>query len=203
MESLPLPIADIIVIIMLLTGAFTGFRKGVVVSIASCVAIIAGAMAAYFFSDCLGLWLSEYLNWSEGQIAVASFALTFILVVLGVHLLAKMLEGFLNLVALGMANKVAGGVFGILKNALIISFIAYGLSGFDGLLPDDFGEDCIVYPHVESLAPAVLPYWEELKEKSTLEEIEEVVEEKVEEAEKKVGGKLKEKMKNLGSKRDK
>ena len=46
-----------------------------------------------------------------------------------------MLEGFLNLVALGMVNKLAGGVFGILKNALIISFIAYGLSGFDGLLP--------------------------------------------------------------------
>ena len=40
-------------------------------------------MAAYFFSDCLGLWHSEYLNWSEGQIAVASFALTFILVVMG------------------------------------------------------------------------------------------------------------------------
>ncbi len=199
MESLPLPIADIIVIIILLTGAFTGFRKGVVVSIASCVAIIAGAMAAYFFSDCLVLWLSEYLNWSEGQIAVASFVITFILVVLGVHLLAKMLEGFLNLVALGMANKVAGGVFGLLKNALIISFIAYGLSGFDGLLPDDFGDDCIVYTHVESLAPAVLTYWEELKEKTTLEEIEE----KVEKAEKKVGGKLKEKIKNLGSKTDK
>jgi len=203
MESLPLPIADIIVIIILLTGAFTGFRKGVVVSIASCVAIIAGAMAAYFFSDCLGLWLSDYLNWSEGQIAVASFALTFILVVLGVHLLAKMLEGFLNLVALGIVNKVAGGVFGLLKNALIISFIAYALSGFDGLLPDNFSEDCIVYTHVESLAPTVLPYWEELKEKTTLEEIEETIEEKVEEAEKKVGGKLKEKIKNLGSKRDK
>ena len=199
MELLPLPIADIIVIIILLTGAFTGFRKGVVVSIASCVAIIAGAMAAYFFSDCLVLWLSEYLNWSEGQIAVASFVITFILVVLGVHLLAKMLEGFLDLVALGMVNKVAGGVFGLLKNALIISFIAYGLSGFDGLLPDDFGDDCIVYTHVESLAPAVLTYWEELKEKTTLEEIEE----KVEKAEKKVGGKLKEKIKNLGSKTDK
>ena len=203
MESLPLPIADIIVIIIMLTGAFTGFRKGFVVSIASCVAIIAGAMAAYFFSDYLGLYLSEYLNWSEGQIAVASFALIFILVVLGVHLLAKMLEGFLNLVALGMVNKLAGGVFGLLKNVLIISFIAYGLSGFDGLLSDDFGDDCIVYPHVESLAPAVLPYWEELKEKTTLKEIEETAEEKVEKEEKKVGSKLKEKIKNLGSKRDK
>ena len=196
MESLLLPIADIIVIIVLLTGAYTGFRKGVVVSIASCVAIIAGAMAAYFFSNCLGIWLSEYLNWSEGQIAVASFALTFILVVCGVHLLAKALEGFLKMVALGLVNKIAGGVFGLLKNALIISFIIYGLSGFDGLLPEDLGDDYIVYPHVESLAPAVLPYWEDLKDKTTLEEIEK----KVEETEKKVGGKLRKRFKNLGSK---
>lgn len=186
MESLPLPIADLIVIIILIIGGFNGFRKGFVVSIASLIAIIAGGMGAFFFSDCLGVWLSSVVDWSSGQIAVAAFALTFILVVLAVHLMAKALEKFLKLVALGLVNKIAGGVFGLLKNALIISFIMYGLSGFEGLLPDDLGEDCILYPQVESMAPAVLPYWEDIQEKTKLEELEDKLDEKVEAEEDKI-----------------
>ena len=187
MESLPLPIADIIVLIILSIGAFNGFRKGFVVSIASFIAIIAGGMGAYFFSDFLGIWLSSVLDWSSGQIAVASFSLTFILVVLGVHILAKTLEKFLKLVALGLVNKIAGGMFGLLKNALIISFIMYGLSGFEGLLPKDLDKDCIVYHYVESVAPSVLPYWKDLQEKTKLEEVEEKIEEKIEDLGTKLG----------------
>lgn len=187
MESLPLPIADLIVIIVLIIGGFNGFRKGFVVSITSFIAIITGGIGAFFFSDCMGIWLSSVVNWSSGQIAVASFALTFILVVLAVHLLSKALEKFLKLVALGLVNKIAGAVFGLLKNALIISFIIYGLSSFDGLLPDDLGDDCIVLPHVESIAPAVLPYWEDLQDKSKLEEVEETIEEKIEDLGSKLG----------------
>ena len=171
MESLPLPIADIIVLIILLTGSYFGFRKGFVVSIASCIAIIAGALGAYLFSDLMGDWLSSHLDWSSGQISVASFALTFIAVVAVVHLLAKTLESFLKMVALGLANKLAGAAFGALKNGLILSFILYGLSGFEELLPDDIGEDGIVYPCVESIAPAVLPYWEDFSNKTKLEEV--------------------------------
>ena len=58
MESLPLPIADIIVIIILIIGAFNGYRKGFIVSIASLLAIIAGGFGAYFLSDCMGIWLN-------------------------------------------------------------------------------------------------------------------------------------------------
>ena len=187
MEFLPLPIDDLIVIIVLIIGGFKGFLKGFVVSIASFIAIIAGGMGAFFFSDYIGIWLSSVVDWSSGQISVFSFSLTFILVVLAVHLLAKALEKFLKLVALGLVNKIGGAVFGLLKNALIISFIIYGLSGFEGLLPDDLGDECIVFPHVESIAPAVLPYWEDIQDNSKLEEVEEKIEEKIEDLGSKLG----------------
>ncbi|MBM71875.1 MAG: hypothetical protein CL847_03735 [Crocinitomicaceae bacterium] len=170
MESLPLPITDIIVVIILIIGAFNGYRKGFVVSIASLIAIIAGGLAAFFLSTFVGGWLNSFLDWTSSQIVVASFALTFILVVIGVHLLAKALEKFLKLAALGFINKIAGSVLGILKNSLIISFIIYGLSGFHGVLPKDFGEGCIVYPHVESLASEVFEIWDKNKSKLTEEE---------------------------------
>ncbi|MBM55460.1 MAG: hypothetical protein CMB32_02775 [Euryarchaeota archaeon] len=199
MESLPLPIADIIVLIFLLTGAFTGFKKGFVVSITSCIAIIAGALGAYLFSDLMGEWLSLHLNWSSGQISVASFALTFLFVIALVHLLAKALEKFLKMVSLGLVNKLAGALFGSLKNALLLSFIIYGLSGFESLLPDDLGENCTVYPCVESLAPAVLPYLEDYKDKSKLEEVGDNIEDKIDG----VSDKIEDKIKDLGSKFEK
>ena len=87
MESLPLPIEDIIAIIILLTGAWSGFRKGFVVSIASFIAIIAGGLGAFYFSDLMGDLLSDHFNLSATQIEVASFAITFLIVVTAVHLL--------------------------------------------------------------------------------------------------------------------
>ena len=187
MESLPLTIEDIIAIIILLTGAWSGFRKGFVVSIASFIAIIAGGLGAFYFSDLMGDLLSDHFDLSANQIAVASFALTFLIVVAAVHLLAKALEKMLKLVALGLINKLGGAAFGLLKNATILSLVIYGLSGFNGVLPEDLGEDCTVYPHVEAIAPAIMPYWEDLSSKTTLEKVEDKIEEKVEELGTKLG----------------
>ena len=187
MESLTLPIEDIIAIIILLTGAWSGFRKGFVVSIASFIAIIAGGLGAFYFSDLMGDLLSNHFDLSANQIAVASFTLTFLIVVAAVHLLAKALEKMLKLVALGLINKLGGAAFGLLKNATILSLVIYGLSGFNGVLPEDLGEDCTVYPHVEAIAPAIMPYWEDLSSKTTLEKVEDKIEEKVEELGTKLG----------------
>ena len=190
MESLPMSLTDIILLIILLRGAWGGFKKGLVVSIASFIAIIAGGLGAYYFSDILGEWMADHLSWTASQISVGSFAIAFITVVVLVHLLAKALEKALKLVALGLANKIAGAAFGFLKNALILSFLIYGLRGCDNLLPQDLGDDCVVLPCVESIAPKVLPYWEDLHDKSKVEEIKEEIEVKVEEVKEKAKNKL-------------
>ncbi len=187
MESLPLPIEDIIAIIFLFTGAWSGLRKGFVVSIASFIAIIAGGLGAFYFSDLMGDLLSEHFDLSANQISVAAFALTFLIVVVAVHLLAKALEKMLKLVALGLVNKLGGAGFGLLKNATILSLIIYGLNGFKGVLPEDLGEDCTIYPQVEAIAPAIMPYWEDLSSTTTLEKVEDKIEEKVEELDTKIG----------------
>ena len=170
MDSLPLPIIDIILIVILIWGAIGGFKKGLILTLASFVAIIAGALVAYYGADAIAYELSIKVEWSEKQIAVASFAIVFLAVVLTVHMLARVLEGALKLVALGLANKLAGAVFGIAKNALILTFIIFGIKGFgNGLLPENATDECLVYPVVESFAPLVLPYWGDFYETTDLE----------------------------------
>ena len=187
MDSLPLPITDIILIVILIWGAIAGFKKGLILTLASFIAIIAGALAAYYGADVIASELSLKVDWSEKQIAVASFAIVFLAVVLTVHILARVLEGTLKLVALGTANKIAGAVFGIAKNALILTFIIFGMKGFgQGLLPENATDECVIYPVVESIAPLVLPYWEDFYETTDLERLEEQLKGNIDKAKDKI-----------------
>ena len=131
--------------------------------------------------------LSDHIDLSANQIAVASFALTLLIVFATVHFLAKTLEKMLKLVALGLFNKLGGAGFGLLKNSIILSLAIYGLQGFKEVLPEDLGKDCTFYPYVEEIAPAIMPYWEDLSSKTTIEIVEEKIEEKVEELSTKFG----------------
>ncbi|MDA0731340.1 MAG: CvpA family protein [Bacteroidetes bacterium] len=187
MDSLPLPITDIILIVILIWGAIAGFKKGLILTLASFIAIIAGAFAAYYGADVIASELSLKVDWSEKQIAVVSFAIVFFAVVLTVHILARVLEGTLKLVTLGIANKIAGAVFGIAKNALILTFIIFGMKGFgQGLLPENATDECVIYPVVESIAPLVLPYWEDFYETTDLERLEEQLKENIDKAKDKI-----------------
>nr|WP_321539621.1 CvpA family protein [Flavobacterium piscinae] len=49
--------------------------------------------------------------------------MTLILVVIGVHLLAKIFTKIADFAFLGWVNKLAGGIFSILKTALLIGIV--------------------------------------------------------------------------------
>jgi membrane protein required for colicin V production len=185
MESLQL--IDIGLGIILIWGAITGFKKGLILSLASFVAIIAGAIAAYYGSETIATALASEVDWSGKKIAVASFAIAFMGVVLIVHVLARILEKSLDLVALGFANKLSGAIFGMAKNALLLTFIIFGIKGIGGdLIPEDVNNDCVIFPVVESIAPVVLPYWEDWTENNNLEKLEGKINEKIESAKEKL-----------------
>ena len=178
---------DIVLGIILIWGAFSGFKKGFILSMASFIAIVAGAIAAYYGSEAIATVLASEVDWSSQKIAVASFAIAFIAVVLIVHLLARLLEKFIDLLALGLANKLSGAPFGMAKNALLLTFIIFGIKGFGGKhIPESADQNCVIFPVVESIAPLVLPYWKDWSEKNDLEELEEKANEKLKEAKEKL-----------------
>lgn len=178
---------DIILGIILIWGAFMGFKKGLILSLASFIAIVAGAMAAYYGSEAIAIALASQVDWSSQKIAVASFAIAFIAVVLIVHLLARILEKFIDLLALGLANKLSGALFGMAKNALLLTFVIFGIKGFGGKhIPENVEKNCVIFPVVESIAPLVLPYWKDWSEKTDLEKLEEKANEKIKDAKEKL-----------------
>ena len=88
--------------------------------------------------------------------------------VVTVHLLAKLLEKMLDLVALGLVNKLAGALFGLLKFALVLSFGVMLLNQWMGpraWVPDSAQPSVMLGP-VEALAPALMPAFSDLERRA-------------------------------------
>lgn len=116
-------ILDIILGILLLLGLWKGFNNGLLIELASIVALIAGFYGAIHFSYIAGDYLTEQMNWEERYVNLTSFVITFIIIVLAVHFAGKLLTKVANVALLGLLNKIAGAIFGALKVAVIIGAI--------------------------------------------------------------------------------
>ena len=151
---------DIAVAIPLIWGAYKGFTKGLIIELASIIALILGGYIGMHFSGITSTYLSQIVTMEESFMPIVSFAVTFIVIVLGVYLLAKILEKVINLVALKLVNKISGSVFGIVKAAFIISLILVFVESVDQkleLIPKETKESSLLYSPIGAIAPAIIP----------------------------------------------
>lgn len=114
---------DIILGLLLLWGLWKGLKNGLLIEIASLLALIAGIYGAIHFSYYVGDYLSKNMEWNERYINIAAFCITFFLIVIAVHFAGKLLTKIANIAMLGILNKVAGALFGALKVAVILGAV--------------------------------------------------------------------------------
>ena len=105
----------------LIYGIVRGVWNGFFVELASFVSLILGIYLAIKFSFLTQSIIESHVSWSPKTVQIVSFALTFILVVVGITALAKVFTTLANFASLGLVNKVGGGFFGLLKTILILS----------------------------------------------------------------------------------
>jgi membrane protein required for colicin V production len=77
-----------------------------------------------------------------------------------IALLGRMLTKVADFAALGLLNKILGGVFGALKIGLILSIILLVFTKLNNTIPfisDEQKEDAILYEPVKNLAPTLFP----------------------------------------------
>ena len=111
---------DIGVGILLVWGLYKGLRNGLFVEIASLVALIVGIYGAIHFSYITADYLMDRLNWSENNIKITAFLITFFAIVVLVQFAGKFLTKIADFAMLGILNKIAGAIFGTLKVAVIL-----------------------------------------------------------------------------------
>lgn len=114
---------DIILGALLAFALYKGIVNGLFIELASFVSLLLGIYLAVKFSVITKDILAGFVHWNPNTIQVIAFILTFILVVIGIHFLAKVLTGIADFAFLGWINKLGGGLFRILKTVLIIGIV--------------------------------------------------------------------------------
>ena len=114
---------DIVIALLLLRGLWRGFKNGLLLELASILALIAGIFGAIHFSYIVGDYLSEIMQWNESYINLTSFIITLVVIMVAVHYAGKFLTAIANIVLLGFINKIAGGLFGVLRSAIFLGAI--------------------------------------------------------------------------------
>lgn len=153
-------IIDIVLGALLLFGLIRGAMKGLFVEVASLVALVLGVYGAIHFSYFAAELLEPRVDWNEKTLNIVAFAITFVIIVLAISLAGKALTKLADFAALGIINKLAGGLFGALKIGLILSVLLIVFNKLNNTLPfmekEDL-EESILYKPVKSLAPMIFP----------------------------------------------
>ena len=99
-------------------GLIKGIWKGLFVELASLLSLLAGIFIAVKFSAVVGQIISDE---SSKTVSIIAFLITFIIVVVGIMLLAKVFTKLADFAGMGLLNRILGGLFGFLRIVLLLS----------------------------------------------------------------------------------
>ena len=162
---------DYILIFPILYGLYRGFTKGLILELASLLALVAGIYGAMHFSSITFGYLNEVLEIQASYLQLASYGLTFLLIVLTITLTGKVLTMLVKLVALGFVNRLMGALFGGIKALLILSVLLLFFDRINnqfGIVKDEIVNASVLYKpiltHSQAIYPSILEGFERKKE---------------------------------------
>lgn len=162
---------DYILLIPLLYGLYRGFTKGLIIELASLLALTLGIYGALHFSSLTFEFLSHYVEINTVYLQLVSYGLTFLIIVMFISLTGKILTMLIKLVALGFINRMMGAIFGGIKVLLILSVFISFFDRFNkqfGIINDEILSSSLMYNPIriqaEQIYPNVLEEFEKQKE---------------------------------------
>lgn len=111
---------DIIVLLFLLWGAYRGFSKGLIIEVATLLGLVFGVYVAIKYSSYTEDILVDFLNISSRYISYIALAVTFVLVAIVVYIIGKLLTKLIDIISLGLINKLLGTILGVAKYFVVV-----------------------------------------------------------------------------------
>ncbi len=167
---------DIIIILYLVWGFYSGFTKGAVYMLVSFVSVLLALYAAIHFSYLSTDLLAGWLNKDPQDLKILSYIVTFIVVFILMHLIGKILDHFIKAVALGFINRLLGGVLSVGIKVIILSLLLWVFDQANQIIPvvsQKTIDESVMYKPVRDLSPVILVNIEKLKNNKKFNELKE------------------------------
>lgn len=146
---------DVILLIIVGVSVGAGMMKGLVREVLSLVGVLLGILLALILSPGIAPHLYRWIPY-EGAAYAAAFVLVFTGTMIATGLVGVLVTKVLDFAQLGFANRLLGGVFGLIRGALIGLVLVLGLTLFMEPASPFLGESRIV-PHLAWGARGLAP----------------------------------------------
>jgi len=141
---------DIVILSLLAFGAIRGFMKGFIYEVAMLGALVVCYFLGFKMAAAVAEFLFKTFGGSPETLHYVSYVIVWIGVSIGAWFLAKLFEGLISITALGLFNKIAGAIFGVLKYSFLIGLFLYFFNKadtkFKWLETDKKAESIFYYP---------------------------------------------------------
>ncbi len=158
-------VLDIIILVLLIPALIRGISKGLIEQVAAFASLMLSAWTAYKFSSRLEEVLSTHINVSPQLLYIISFAIIIVIVVLLLHLIARLATKFIELLHMGWINSVLGVVFAIFNVLLVIGLVLFlftSLNTSSFHLDTTWLDDSMIYQSIiKPLTDTIFPYLED------------------------------------------
>lgn len=157
---------DFVILLVLAVGLFTGFYKGVTRQAFALGGLIAGLVLGTLFCKPVSVFILDSFRMSERAASVIAFVAILLIVPVACMLVGELLSKLVKVVRLGFFDRLAGGMFGLLKYfifmGLFIQLMEYtGLS--EKCITKDGEHKSVLYEPVRKTSDVCLRWtWEKV-----------------------------------------
>jgi membrane protein required for colicin V production len=151
---------DAVIALLLILDILKGVKNGFATEAGTIVGILAGFFVASALGNTMARLLLPVCGHSTQWSGVLGFLLCFLVVFILILILSKVFEGFLNALALGWMNKLAGGFFCFLRGVLVLSIILNLYQAVDkdcSLIGKEKVKASVFYKPIRNFASSIFP----------------------------------------------
>ncbi|ACE06196.1 hypothetical protein Aasi_0823 [Candidatus Amoebophilus asiaticus 5a2] len=153
---------DILLSVLLIWGAYSGFRRGFVLEIFSLGAFFLATIGSIKLMDYFAGFLKK-CNGNLGSLApYLAFVLIFLGIVVAITLVGKLFKYLISMTLLGWVDRLMGAILGIFKWAFFVSTFVWVADLLHFNLPGEYLSDTYILPIIKPFAPRFLgwlPSW--------------------------------------------
>jgi membrane protein required for colicin V production len=146
---------DITLCIIIIIGAYSGYKEGFLMTLFSFLAIILGVLGGFKLMGWAMVLLSGRFDLDERILPYAAFGTVFIAIVIVVRLLGNMIKLSIDKSFLGRADQIAGAFLGFFKMAFMLSVLLWILDSLHLNFPERWSKDSVILPQVATFAPVI------------------------------------------------
>ena len=153
---------DILLLLPLLIGLVRGLMHGFISEIITFLVVILGVLGARIAAPPFSAWMLLQFAWPQGVCDVVAYVLVFLGIAIILSILARLLTKLMKAIHLSWANRLFGGVFGIVKYGVLVLLVVFVIhktdEAFHYLDESPVVQTSVVYPQMVKATDVVLSF---------------------------------------------